>query len=142
MALPTYSDGSGRAGGPTTAQQKEYLSMAVSSASGSAAGNIITLDPGAANHVCVWGGSFSFAGLATAATTEVIYSISGTTEGIVFRDKIAATSTLKGNPGVMNNFTLPMPVKFAKGNSVTVNVSTISSTSKFFANLHYTIVKG
>ena len=142
MALPTYSGGHGRAGGPSTQHQKEYLSMEVNSASGTAAGNIIQIDPESDEHVCMWGGSFSFAGNPSTTDTSVTYSVSGLTEGVVYQDKIGATSTLKGNPGVMNNFTLPMPVKFIKGDSVAVNVSDITAGSEFYANFHYTVVKG
>jgi len=142
MALPTYSGGHGRAGGPSTQQQREYLNMEVSSASGTAAGNVIQIDPGSDGHVCFWGGSFSFAGNSSTAQTSVTYSVSGLTEGVVYQDKIGATSTLKGNPGVMNNFTLPMPVKFIKGDSVTVNISDITAGSEFYANFHYTVVEG
>ena len=136
MALPTYSGGHGRAGGPSTQHQK------VNSASGTAAGNILQIDPESDEHVCMWGGSFSFAGNPSTNDTSVTYSVSGLTEGVVYQDKIGATSTLKGNPGVMNNFTLPMPVKFSKGDSVAVNVSDITAGSEFYANFHYTVVKG
>ncbi len=138
----SYTGGNIRSGGPSTQHQREYLSLSVSSVSGTAVGQLLAIaSTDTSSHVCFWGAAVSYDGASAGEVTYAIRQGAGGQGTNLFQERIVGPSGTGGSPGSVTNFQLRMPVKLDAGTPLVVDVDAISA-GKFYCNIYYTLVTG